>query len=90
MGVTTTGYGDLRPGTLIGRLIAVALMIYGMVQVEVVTATLASWFIPQIPEEERRRWVRRVGGTREPVERGGSRGLSRFRHRCHKRFISHE
>lgn len=55
MSVTTAGHGDLRPWTLIGRLIAVALMIFGMVQVEVVTATLTPWSIPQVPEDERRR-----------------------------------
>lgn len=50
--VTTVGYGDLYPVTLTGRLIAVALMIYGIALLGVVTATLASWLIQQVAEEE--------------------------------------
>lgn len=50
--VTTVGYGDLYPVTLTGRLIAVALMIYGIALLGVVTATLASWLVQQVAEEE--------------------------------------
>ena len=50
--VTTVGYGDLYPITLTGRLIAVALMIYGIALLGVVTATLASWLVQQVAVEE--------------------------------------
>jgi voltage-gated potassium channel len=50
--VTTVGYGDLRPVTGMGRLVAVALMIGGISLVGVVTATLASWIIERVPVED--------------------------------------
>jgi voltage-gated potassium channel len=50
--VTTVGYGDLTPVTLSGRLIAVALMIAGISLLGVVTATLASWIVEKVAEED--------------------------------------
>jgi voltage-gated potassium channel len=50
--VTTVGYGDLSPVTGTGRMIAVALMIGGISLVGVVTATLASWIIQRVSEED--------------------------------------
>ncbi|QNE46913.1 two pore domain potassium channel family protein [Glaciihabitans sp. INWT7] len=43
--ITTVGYGDYYPVTLVGRLIAVGLMISGIALIGSVTATFASWFI---------------------------------------------
>lgn len=50
--VTTVGYGDAAPVTGRGRLIAVALMIGGISLVGVVTATLASWIVQRVAEED--------------------------------------
>ena len=50
--VTTVGYGDVYPVTNTGRVIAVLLMIGGISLVGVVTATLASWIIQRVAEEE--------------------------------------
>ena len=50
--VTTVGYGDLSPVTGVGRVIAVLLMIGGISLVGVVTATLASWIIQRVAEED--------------------------------------
>ena len=44
--VTTVGYGDFTPVTVGGRVVAVALMIGG------VTATLASWIVQRVAEED--------------------------------------
>lgn len=50
--VTTVGYGDLFPVTTTGRLVAVALMIAGITLLGVVTATLASWIVSRVSEED--------------------------------------
>ena len=50
--VTTVGYGDLSPVTTMGRVVAVALMIGGITLVGVVTASLASWIVQRVGEED--------------------------------------
>jgi len=46
------GYGDLSPVTTMGRVVAVALMIGGITLVGTVTATLASWIVQRVAEED--------------------------------------
>ena len=50
--VTTVGYGDLSPATGKGRVIAVLLMMGGISLVGVVTATLASWIVQRVAQED--------------------------------------
>lgn len=50
--VTTVGYGDFAPVTVTGRVVAVLLMIGGISLVGVVTATLASWIVQRVAEED--------------------------------------
>jgi voltage-gated potassium channel len=50
--VTTVGYGDLHPITTEGRVVAVALMIGGITLLGSVTATLASWIVQRVGEED--------------------------------------
>jgi voltage-gated potassium channel len=50
--VTTVGYGDESPVTSQGRLIAVLLMIGGIGLVGTVTATLASWIVQRVAQED--------------------------------------
>ena len=50
--VTTVGYGDVSPVTTPGKIIAVFLMIGGISLVGLVTATLASWIIQQVADED--------------------------------------
>lgn len=50
--VTTVGYGDLSPVTGLGRVVAVALMLAGISLVGIVTATLASWIVQRVAEED--------------------------------------
>jgi len=51
--VTTVGYGDLEIVTGRGRLVAVALMIGGITLLGLVTATLASWIVERVSEEDK-------------------------------------
>jgi voltage-gated potassium channel len=50
--VTTVGYGDTVPETVKGRFIAVALMVAGVSLLGVITATLASWIVERVAEED--------------------------------------
>ncbi|MGZ0712641.1 potassium channel family protein (plasmid) [Coraliomargarita sp. W4R53] len=49
--ITTVGYGDYYPATTTGRLIAVGLMIGGIALIGVVTATLASWIVERVSDQ---------------------------------------
>jgi voltage-gated potassium channel len=48
--VTSVGYGDVTPVTLVGRLIAVGVMIAGLALLGTVTATLASFFLDRVED----------------------------------------
>lgn len=50
--ITTVGYGDHYPITTQGRFIAVGLMIGGIALLGVVTASIASWLIDRVREED--------------------------------------
>jgi len=50
--ITTVGYGDRYPVTGMGRVIAAGLMIAGIALLGLVTATLASWFVQRIADDE--------------------------------------
>jgi voltage-gated potassium channel len=50
--ITTVGYGNQEPVTTVGRLIAAVLMIGGISLVGLVTATLASWIVERVAEED--------------------------------------
>lgn len=50
--MTTVGYGDTYPTTASGRLVAVVLMFCGVGLLGVVTATVASWLVRTVAEEE--------------------------------------
>jgi Ion channel len=51
--VTTVGYGDLYPHTVVGRLIAMLLMLCGIGFIAVLTASIASIFVKTERQEER-------------------------------------
>ena len=50
--ITTVGYGDLAPVTVEGRVIAALLMIGGISLLGIVTATMASWIVQRVAEED--------------------------------------
>jgi len=61
--ITTVGYGDLYPVTELGRLIAVAVMLGGIALIGVVTATLASWIVERVSQNDEQE----QGATRRQV-----------------------
>ena len=50
--ITSVGYGDLAPVTASGRMIAVLLMLGGISLIGVITATVASWIVQRVTEDE--------------------------------------
>lgn len=50
--ITTVGYGDLTPVSTTGRVIAVFLMIGGISLVGSITATLASWIVQRVSDDD--------------------------------------
>ena len=50
--ITTVGYGDLTPVSPTGRVIAVLLMIGGISLLGSITATLASWIVQRVADED--------------------------------------
>ncbi|WP_344202883.1 potassium channel family protein [Pseudolysinimonas kribbensis] len=46
--ITSVGYGDYYPVTLVGRIVAVGLMVGGVALVGVTAATMATWLIDQV------------------------------------------
>ena len=50
--ITTVGYGDFEPITPLGRLIAVLLMVGGIALIGMVTATVATWIVQRVAEED--------------------------------------
>lgn len=50
--ITSVGYGDLAPVTFAGRLIAVLLMLGGISLIGVITATVASWIVQRVTEDD--------------------------------------
>ncbi len=52
--ISTVGYGDRYPVTVEGRLVAGALMVAGIALLGVVTASIASWFVENLRQAEKR------------------------------------
>lgn len=49
--MTTVGYGDFTPVTIVGRCVAGGLMLGGIALIGAVTATIASWIVEKVADE---------------------------------------
>ncbi len=50
--ITTVGYGDFYPVTVNGRLVAVLLMLGGISLIGMITATVATWIVQRVAQED--------------------------------------
>jgi len=50
--ITTVGYGDLYPVTVMGRTIAVLLMVGGISLIGTITATVAAWIVGRVAAQD--------------------------------------
>lgn len=67
--VTTVGYRDVSPETLIGKALAVVLRIVGIGLMAVITATMASWFVQQDQQPESEQLAAEVAKVRGQLDR---------------------
>jgi voltage-gated potassium channel len=59
--LTTVGYGDYHPVTVLGRVIAVLLMLGGISLIGIVTATVATWIVQRFAEVDAAEQAATVG-----------------------------
>lgn len=50
--ITGVGYGDFEPVSVEGRIVAVGLMIAGIALIGIIAATLATWLIAEVQQQE--------------------------------------
>jgi voltage-gated potassium channel len=63
--VTTVGYGEFYPVTVVGRTVAVLLMIGGISLIGTITATVASWIVERVAQDDSTRQNATVGHIEE-------------------------
>ncbi|WP_342451801.1 potassium channel family protein [Arthrobacter sp. H16F315] len=61
--ITTVGYGDHYPVTVLGRCVAAGLMVGGVAVLGVVTASVASWMVQSVAEET----AAEIDSAEEPI-----------------------
>jgi len=67
--VTTVGYGDVTPKEVSGRIVASAVMFYGIAFIAIVTALITSTFVARAAQEHEEAQAREDVSDRELMER---------------------
>jgi voltage-gated potassium channel len=67
--VTTVGYGDVAPSAVSGRIVAAAVMLYGIAFIAIVTALITSTFVARAAQEHEEAHARVDVSDRELMER---------------------
>jgi voltage-gated potassium channel Kch len=67
--VTTVGYGDVAPSAASGRIVAGAVMLYGIAFIAIVTAVITSTFVARAAREHDAAQAREELSDRELVEK---------------------
>jgi voltage-gated potassium channel len=67
--VTTVGYGDVAPSEVSGRIVAGAVMLYGIAFIAIVTAVITSTFVARAAREHDAERAREELSDRELMER---------------------
>jgi voltage-gated potassium channel len=63
--ITTVGYGEFYPVTAVGRTVAVLLMIGGISLIGTITATVASWIVERVAQQDSTRQYATVAHIEE-------------------------
>lgn len=67
--VTTVGYGDITPTTIMGRVIAIAVMLIGLGVISTLSASIAAYFVSQENDSEFKRIEERLERIEQALER---------------------
>ena len=67
--VTTVGYGDVAPRAVSGRIVAAAVMLYGIAFIAIVTALITSTFVARAAQEHEEAQAMEDVSDRELMER---------------------
>jgi voltage-gated potassium channel len=67
--VTTVGYGDVAPSAASGRIVAGAVMLYGIAFIAIVTAVITSTFVARAAREHDAAQAREELSDRELIEK---------------------
>jgi voltage-gated potassium channel len=67
--VTTVGYGDVAPSAASGRIVAGAVMLYGIAFIAIVTAVITSTFVARAAREHEAAHAREELSDRELIEK---------------------
>ena len=66
---TTVGYGDVTPREVSGRIVAAAVMLYGVAFIAIVTALITSTFVARAQREHEAAHAKEELSDREMIER---------------------